>query len=508
MSIALNINLNSADFPEIGLPLYPKSSKDVKSQIPQLKGKIKSDYDLYVQSEERSTYDIQRDIKDVLSGSCDGNGIAFSLSYEKGIPHTYKFLGMDINDDYQAVIPVGDGYVIVGDMFDCKSIIAAPSEIDGDSLLHNVNSNAYRLSINFLKSCSSEFARKITTALKSSVLFEEYKAAEDADVDHMGPEIQARVVDIVKEYMGVGSPDGSMTYKSILLNLVHEDMAKKAEIGKTDSNDSMGAATAVAIQLFCYWNSILKTYLTIHKALSSIDMWQSVGRRLLGDKEFNSRLEDSIYLTDDSGKLPGIASISGVARNWDILDTNTNREAASTAFRTLTRKMASPYTEFNRESVRDLMISNIDWEKFDNPYELSAEDLQAVANYDSLKFIDEDVKVHAEAYDLDDPTERGMFIKSVAKSYDRNLRDYVSKDDYNSVLVDSISDLVDRRNNILARTSSDATSFTNNTDTDSEDLAYTVTSSSNELMTAETKGLMLKVAKLIRKNLEHIDKMF
>ena len=55
---------------------------------------------------------------------------------------------------------------------------------------------------------------------------------------------------------------------------------------------------------------------------------------------------------------------------------------------------------------------------------LSLEEAQAFSILDSLRYIDEDAEFSKETYDMTDPEQRGLYVRSAIKAYERNFREF------------------------------------------------------------------------------------
>ena len=137
---------------------------------------------------------------------------------------------------------------------------------------------------------------------------------------------------------------------------------------------------------------------------------------------------------------------------------------------------------------------------FDNPYDLTPEEVQAVSNYDSLRNVDDDAKTCIESYNMDDPDERALFLKSAIRSYERNFREYKPSNNYD--VTEAMSNLIENGERFKDRIVSDS-------DYNGEDSSvYVVTATNDELKLNVDKRSILRVAKLIDKELTAIQKLF
>lgn len=61
---------------------------------------------------------------------------------------------------------------------------------------------------------------------------------------------------------------------------------------------------------------------------------------------------------------------------------------------------------------------------------------------DSLRYIDEDADISKASYDMDDPEQRGLFVKSCIRSYERNFKEFKPVTNYD--VTEALADIVER----------------------------------------------------------------
>ena len=239
--------------------------------------------------------------------------------------------------------------------------------------------------------------------------------------------------------------------------------------------------------------------------LSELDLWSNLAKTCMGDTVFNSKMMSSGAVTiqnNETGEIypSRILSFAGIARDNSITDANTIRSSVEDSLSRLVT-VASGDTNSVDVVMQDLLLGNIEYEDYENPFDLSAEELQAVSSYDSLKYIDEDAKTCRESYDMNDPEERSLFIKSAIKSYDRNFRAFRSKNDYD--VAQAFSDMVEKGVTFSDRIVS-KDSLVDGPDLDS----YEVTASQYSIDRTAIKKSLVKMGKLLNKSLVSINDQF
>ena len=92
--------------------------------------------------------------------------------------------------------------------------------------------------------------------------------------------------------------------------------------------------------------------------------------------------------------------------------------------------------------IRAILLSNIDSTDIDDLWSLTDEEAQALSVLDSLRYIDEDADISRESYDMNDPDQRGLFVKSCIRSYDRNFKEFKPATQYD--VTEALAELVER----------------------------------------------------------------
>ena len=97
-------------------------------------------------------------------------------------------------------------------------------------------------------------------------------------------------------------------------------------------------------------------------------------------------------------------------------------------------------------SFRDVMESNVDmYDTFDlvDTIDMSDEEVQAMANIDALRYMDNgESTFNISSYDMSNEEERSLFFESAIKTYDKKLKVY--KPEKNNAVVNSLFDVIER----------------------------------------------------------------
>jgi hypothetical protein len=287
-----------------------------------------------------------------------------------------------------------------------------------------------------------------------------------------------------------------------LARVKEEDKQEALSQSNTSSNTDASIAAVVLIKCFGYWRKLIQTYNEYYTVLATIDLWSNVVKKVIGEDTFNREAATSFNTieTQSGNYSGGVCMVTGVARNGSITDANVVRSPISYTLDRVEEVLVGRRIVVNTSNLSDLMVGNINSDAFDDPYSLTPSELQAVSNYDSIQNLDEDAKVCASSYNLNDPEERGLFLKSAIKSYERNFREYKPADNY--IVTDAMADLVERGESfkelLVPEDEYDGVST----------VPGYITTDSNELIELKlTRKNLLKVSKLVDKTLKPIKEL-
>lgn len=521
MGYTVTVDIKSSDFPGLGNPAYPKDYSEVKDSLPkEIKNKVKDQYESYYRNANKARMSVSSHPN--FKSAINPNELCVQFDYEEGVPKTYKFLGMDIDDNYESVILLGDGYVRVAPMFDSIEISNQQVGAYGS----RYDSSTIDMANDIIMKHTQDLARTLSTAMKNGILYDIFRQQASnfdpisgsstpvklnvSDVKSLRLENLDPLVQLIKNKIGSNSSDSaaaSTGYKSVLLNLVEKEKrrdqeSKFADTGKNADLDSTVAA-AVLCKIFNYWAKVIDNYCSYNSVLSEIDLWSNLGKAVMGETAFNSQMRQSGILIQnkDTGEIADgrILSFAGVARDNGINDANTIRISVQDQLRRMV-SVVSGDTSSTEVVMQDIMLGNITYEEFEDPYTLSAEELQAVSSYDSLKYIDEDAQTCRESYNMNDPEDRSLFIKSAIKSYDRNFRAFKSKDDYD--VAQAFSDMVEKGVTFSDRiVSKDEVA-------DVDLTSYEVTATPYAIDRVSIKKSLVKMGRLLNKSLTEVNDLF
>jgi hypothetical protein len=484
----VGINIDSSSFPEIGTPLFPNSVKEVKPSKAN-----KEDYAGYTSSVNMCSGEVSSDLNRYEEcGFVGGTGLKLDLAFEKETSKTYKFLGMDVDENFDAIIKMNSGHVIVAHLFDREAVTKgctrslARIDVEADAVVKSIPESA---------------VRKLATGLKEGLA---YSLCKDASSNYNGlidPENLRSILNPISETLDAQSSGDILEFESVLLNLVHTKKNEQANM--RSSGNTSDVASFIVQAIFNYWNTVIKKYNTLYSTLASMDLWSDMNKRILGEDTFNSRFGNCITLKDNDTKqaVEGqMISFSGISKDGAVSDANVIRSGSKSVMESLSECLRTGYNQ--SIDAEDFLAGFVDSEAIDDVYSLTMPELQALSVLDSLKYIDEDAVLCRESYDMNDPDQRGLFVKSSIRSYERNFKEFKPATQYD--VTDALADMVERGDIVNNPTPIPKENASPTGDDDSP----VVTSTQEDIDVTVNKSKLLKILKLVNKSTDRILKGF
>lgn len=428
-SFAVNVDINSDKFPEIGSPMSPVSLKDAKPNRA-----LKDEYNDYLQEQNTAYLSGIRNLAYIDSSmlSYDSKNLSFKFNYETETSKTYKFLGMDIDENYDAVVKLGTGHIVVGSMYDKTRVIEALRNI-----CRYKREGMLELCVDILDRLSQNDFREISTAIKAGIAYSLSDYAKGSGYIDMD-----RVKVLLDKVSGYKNSNTVAEFKSILLNLVHSKKIEQEEVKTSDESDTVYAILLAAIMRG--WSELVEIYNGVYSMTACLDLWTNLDRKLVGDEEFFGKFRDCVKVSDNAtGELTDrTISFSGVSKDGSASDANVVRRYASESFRELANAISNESLAASDVDYGDILLGFADVSGIDDIYSLTKEEIQALNVLDSLQYIDEDAVLCKESYDMNNPDERGLFVKSSIRSYERNFKEFKPANNYD--VTEALADMVDR----------------------------------------------------------------
>lgn len=483
-SYSVRLNITPSSFPEIGGPLFPTETKAVKPSKSD-----RPDYNSYYSEAGMISGSVSSTLRRMPTCNfCDGaNGVDVGLDYEKETSKTYKFLGMDVDENFDAIIKMSQGHIVVAHMFDREAVLK----------LFKRSTRRMDLPDSLIEDLPEDVVRKIATGLKTGIAYDISK--KFGDYTGVNPEDLRGLLSIVSNFLDSKASTDTLEYQSILLNLVHVRKNEHESIGRTQSNEDV--ASYIISSIFSYWGSVVvPKYNSLYSFLSCVDIWGDMNRRITGQENFNNRFTRCVSVTDNATgqSEESMISFTGISRDRSMSDPNVIRSSSASSLVSLGGAMT--YGSSDDFDPKDFMVGFFDSDSIDDVYSLNENEMQAMSVLDSLRYIDEDASLCQESYDMNDPEQRGLFVKSSIRSYERNFREFKPASSYD--VTDALADMVERGDVVTNPVLVSQSVATDDTD------APVVTSSIEEIDVRVDKNKLLKILKLVYKSTQQVLKGF
>lgn len=389
------------------------------------------------------------------SGFAVVEGEEIMCSYEDSDVQTYKLFGMDVGEDFCSYVKSYSGSFQVYNLYNPDWILSLNIKVRrsdntfiSDNLVSEVANSVFGSSAGY------DIARAVATAMKCGGLYQMQKEIDSNDSSRTVQEILGSSIfsDIVRAYTEDNSSEDNNTVlpDSVVYNIVKS----KDEVIRDSKGDLGGNDVPLIVlkYLFTYWGIVADNYARIKGALGTIDTLSYIMRLQLGDKKFFKDFRDcyEIYENDESSldnedfssaklldKVTSSVSVSfgGISINIPYYDYPIN----CPAFEALKNIDIT-------SSFRDVMESNVDmYDTFDlvDTIDMSDEEVQAMANIDALRYMDNgESTFNISSYDMSNEEERSLFFESAIKTYDKKLKVY--KPEKNNAVVNSLFDVIER----------------------------------------------------------------
>lgn len=524
-SFELSINIKGSDFPELGCPVSPVKKaaidKGVKSDKYD-KDAFKGDWKDYEGDVNTLYKDRVRKLDGVNGNEVKDDYISLKFHFEKDISKTYKFMGMDIDEDFNAVIPIGSGAVIVANMASVgKGEVKETLGKAFEGTFFGTEKANYIKAMGILNRMDGNGFRRILTRIKCGGLFNLIKSISN------NKGVDRNIYSDIKEYTDLLKNEVVVSSNSIILSIINDKEKKKSEINldsykKLEEDDEAGLEEIIFSRILVYWSDVLNYYKSVYTMLSNLDMWSNLGKRALGDRTFNSRMGSCCSVVDnETGELTNrVISFAGVSENFSIAGKEFLYEQISNAYDNLALSISGRSSSTIRNNsmfiegediVDSLFIGNFDQTDvyYDENNKITLDEMQALSSLDSLRYIDEDAELSKSSYNMKDPYDRALYVKSAIRSYERNFKDYKTVSNYD--VPNTLAELVENEKIESNPVISYEEMF--NKDrmkavTDDDKQRDTVTSTLEEMRTGVGRRDLMKVMKLVSKLSDRLLKSF
>lgn len=382
---------------------------------------------------------------------------------------TYKFLGMDIADDFCAYIKTYSGSIRVESLYNRDLILKSRCDFNkGTSKISRNKAMEIAEDVFSENGVGYDIARAVVTALKCGGAYSIASGIKKLNIDSTEDAVsflsKSVLGDIVRNYTGgVSSQPADSVFDSIVYNIVKDKVNVQT---MASSDESVDDVVFVALKyLFYYWGTVAGLYSRVKVVLGSLDTLTYIARLQLGDTEFFARYK-TIYefrgmdeseefdIAPELPEQPAVGfSLSGIVKTHAYTDYLATKSASDIMLNMDNIDYLSEFT--------DILVSNVDdydQNSLGDNTVLSDEELQALSNIDALRYMtSDDSSLNPSAYDLSDKDERDLYFDSVVRTYDKKFKAYKPTKD--TPIVDSLLDTVEKGTinslNLIARDAED-----------------------------------------------------
>lgn len=368
---------------------------------------------------------------------------------------TYKFLGMDVSDDFNVYIKTYSGSIRVESLYSRDLILNSNCEFDRGQTKGKISRGRAKEIANEVFSENGmgyDIARAVATALKCGGAYSLASGVKKMGIssteDAMGLLSKSVLADIVRNYTGdKGSSTENDVFDSIVYNIVKSKVNVQNMAVFDETVDDIVFVTLK--YLFYYWGTIAGLYSRVKVVLGSLDTLSYIARLQLGDTDFFSQYKNMYEFREmhpseefdnatELAEQPAVGfSLSGIVKTHAYTDYLAIKGASDIM---LNIDSAEAFKNFN-----DILISNVDntdQNSLGDIETLSNEELQALANIDALRYMtSDDSSLNPSAYDLSDKDERDLYFDSVVRTYDKKFKAYKPVKD--TGIVNSLLDTVE-----------------------------------------------------------------
>ena len=391
----------------IGYPGYPFSSgldKDVRKLLGRQGTNLYKDYQRFCSLIGGCDITSLRGNPEVLA---DHNEMKINIVFDDVSSNTFKFLGMDVNEDGDCIVKSPIGNIVVGNLYE-----------------DNLNIKGYTKS-----GLSPDVVRRFVTNLKMGGVFTLTSKGHEAFCDKLRSE-----------------SDVGGALQSIILSLITKNKRELEDVSDS-SNKDFRASLSVCIN---NWKLLVDVYNTTNYLMKVLGMWQEI-KKLYNDVE---------YFDTSSGDTWKYVDFSGFDYDNKILSDIIIRRGSSEGLRNIGSEMLSDYgsaTEASKdENVRNFLMGCFEavdsddsddlFSEVGSVFDMSLHSLTAASILDGMTYQDENADLVRRVYNMSDSEERDEYVRAAISSYKRKYSDYTPISKYGEAdygFVEEITSLVE-----------------------------------------------------------------
>jgi hypothetical protein len=360
-----------------------------------------------------------------------GADITVDLRTVNALPQTFKFLGMDVTENLGVFIKGSYISVYVGNLINPSklkfatvdsTVAVAPTLYP--NLMKVLTPDTVKITIERLK---HENFMTLDTSYSNPTHM--HNNTESSGYDFLDP-----IVDLMQKGVTENIP-----FLSVTLNYISGSFLKvtTADASEKDIN------TYVYETLLGYWNGLLDRYKQMSALLSAYSLFFDVLKRAFS----YDKVAESIKLSLTQGSFGDIGCFEGFAKGGIIQGRQMSCDIADSLLSGISTCKSAGFATYDFPA-RIYATTMFD---YPNTVDVSSLNLTECVSYsilDTLKFVDKDLELVTNTYDMNNSEEREVFLKSTIKCYKKKFENY-TKDTLGIGNEKSISNTI--INNILPK---------------------------------------------------------
>jgi hypothetical protein len=334
-----------------------------------------------------------------------GDSIQLNFEVSKGVSRTFKFLGMDINEDLDAVIVGSFGTVFVGNLSNSAALKVfitkkmANESINAEKVVAGITKDGIRGSVEALK-------------FKNLMSLPTQMDAGDVQVfsDGLGWfDFLDNLLNDVKEVKDSG-------YSSIILNFLSGALDKADE-----SWDDEALKKAIYMSVSSWWHKLIERYILISKLLSAFDLFFKVRKNLVGLETTINDVKSSVT----EGEYGDVGCFEGFSRAGAVDGRTFNCNIASSFMKNVSELFL--YKNITFEAPIGMVMSTMyNYPNHMDITKMNKKSHLSLSVLDGLKYSDPDLEYVTSSYDMADADEQELLFRNIIGGYKKKFNTYLN----------------------------------------------------------------------------------
>lgn len=403
--------------------------------------KYKAEYDEYRKTLESINF------RDIINHNYMPDGIVefdgasevvFNFLGYNGKEKTFRFLGMDVTNDLLAVIKGSYGSIIVAGLYMPNALIDTDTYVNSSTGAEEFLRGGIvdTFGIDKIENILNKVTKEDIKASIENLKFSNLSNIEESL--NIAPEIN--FLDNLTQKFLIDSE-----YSSIVLQFINSKMDNPIDLSEKELQ-------RVFYTLFGrYWKDVVSVYKVYSVLLSLIDKFLDLHKKLVGADDTEFYLKQNVFARMSKAEVDKDYGIFGNFEGYsqgELYSRNFDCDMASDFLRVLPEKGAddtiglSSYTRTYGESLSyPLEMYMATMFEHDSDFDitsLSKQEMTALSVLDGVKYLDDDLELEPNLYDMKNEDERELFLKTAIVSYKKKFETYLRDENFNSNIDDAV----------------------------------------------------------------------